>query len=306
MARASSLGTWPVRGDWKTWWWCFYFSDTFDGLIVIYRSHLDKTRMMAFATWCGVVSRRSAESLRRIRHWKVGENLKRTEKPGVSQLFRLDHSHAYAENKTHWEKWKTCEIDRDRTIGGQWTFLLGHQTFVDMSRNHTSNHWTSLGTFCGPSKWCQLGRCVPWTATNEINPPVQTVAPVVTTLPSVETETINRRELESFRESTDLGLDGEQQSVPSVLATESWDLLVSRSPGEHALPHTQPTVEVTASDLLPEQFYVLDSVVGQLNLLMRYLTKFPVYCQLKLLTVHQWEVYGTETHQERSGTYWKG
>ncbi|EFO82211.1 CRE-ADT-2 protein [Caenorhabditis remanei] len=47
-----------------------------------------------------------------------------------------------------------------------------------------TSHPALEGTFCGPSKWCQLGRCVPWTGTNEIVPPVQNVAPVATTLPS--------------------------------------------------------------------------------------------------------------------------
>lgn len=47
-----------------------------------------------------------------------------------------------------------------------------------------TSHPALEGTFCGPSKWCQLGRCVPWTGTNEIVPPVQNVAPVTTTLPS--------------------------------------------------------------------------------------------------------------------------
>ncbi|KAI6173773.1 CRE-ADT-2 protein [Aphelenchoides besseyi] len=39
-----------------------------------------------------------------------------------------------------------------------------------------TSHPALEGTFCGPSKWCQLGRCVPWTGNSQPSLPVATTA----------------------------------------------------------------------------------------------------------------------------------
>jgi hypothetical protein len=49
-----------------------------------------------------------------------------------------------------------------------------------------TSHPALEGTFCGPSKWCQLGRCVPWTG---YAPPVTTIAPTLHPVPVYTTTT---------------------------------------------------------------------------------------------------------------------
>jgi hypothetical protein len=41
-----------------------------------------------------------------------------------------------------------------------------------------TSHPALEGTFCGPNKWCSLGRCVPWTGM--ALPPPSTMAPITT------------------------------------------------------------------------------------------------------------------------------
>jgi hypothetical protein len=53
-----------------------------------------------------------------------------------------------------------------------------------------TSHPALEGTFCGPNKWCNLGRCVPWTGSALPSPPTfspQTAAPIATTAASLPT-----------------------------------------------------------------------------------------------------------------------
>ncbi|CAD6189170.1 unnamed protein product [Caenorhabditis auriculariae] len=48
-----------------------------------------------------------------------------------------------------------------------------------------TSHPALEGTFCGPNKWCQLGRCIPWSGASEVTPPsFTTLAPIATTVPT--------------------------------------------------------------------------------------------------------------------------
>lgn len=60
-----------------------------------------------------------------------------------------------------------------------------------------TSHPALEGTFCGPSKWCSLGRCVPWTGMAVPPPttmssttasPIQTTSIVLPTVGSYRTE----------------------------------------------------------------------------------------------------------------------
>lgn len=53
-----------------------------------------------------------------------------------------------------------------------------------------TSHPALEGTFCGPNKWCQLGRCVPWTGGGAPMP--VTVAPALIAQPSVGYNQYNR------------------------------------------------------------------------------------------------------------------